>query len=186
MFGDHQAPDESRADAFARHLLVPADGLCLFLSKRFPVNESVLSDVVQRYLASPDVAATALHDVECLDGDMRQKWMGLPARTLATRFGWSDYYNGLQCCANRPRAPQHLLARAITGYIAGVVSTQTIATLRDTELTNIEAELHEAGIEPGYCAATQTHWPPTRSSQEFHSFRVVSELDSRSPAQSER
>ena len=54
---------ETRADAFARHLLIPLGGLEAVLDDGDHANEGVLSAVVQRYLVSPAMAAIALRDV---------------------------------------------------------------------------------------------------------------------------
>jgi hypothetical protein len=47
-----------------------------------------------------------------------------------------------------------LLARAIRGYAAGVVSVQTIATLQGTTSSAVGRELREAGIYPADSAVT--------------------------------
>jgi hypothetical protein len=52
----------------------------------------------------------------------------------------------LQASSDRRRAPQRLLARAITGYAEGVLSVQAIATLRGIDLEAIVKELGEAGV----------------------------------------
>ncbi|HEX4173481.1 MAG TPA: ImmA/IrrE family metallo-endopeptidase, partial [Acetobacteraceae bacterium] len=143
-----RTPEEIRADAFARHLLIPIEGLRQFVADRGPATESVLSDVVQRFLVSPQIAAIALNQAGYVDDDTKQKWMALTAPTLAVRFGWSDQYRALQIDSDQLRAPQLLLARTIKGYTEGVVSAQAIATLRDIMLDTAEAELREAGIEP--------------------------------------
>jgi hypothetical protein len=67
---------------------------------------------------------------------------------LAARFGWSDQYHALQADSNQRRAPQRLLARAISGYAEGVLSAQAIATLRSIPLDQVEEELREAGVVP--------------------------------------
>lgn len=143
-----RTPDEVQADAFARHLLIPLEGLREFLTKGERVTEAVLSNVVQRFLVSPQIAAIALHQAEYIDVNTKQTWMGLSAPTLAARFGWSDHYAALQAESDQRRAPQRLLARTIRGYAEGVVSAQTIATLRGITLEAATLELREAGIEP--------------------------------------
>lgn len=139
---------EIRADAFARHLLVPVDGLREFLGSREQVTQANLSAVVQRFLVSPAVAAIALQQAGYIDAAIKQKWMGLSTRQLAIRFGWSDQYRALQADSDQRRAPQRLLARAIKGYAEGVIPAQAIATLRGIALEAAEAELHEAGVVP--------------------------------------
>ena len=141
-----RSPGEIRADAFARHLLLPEGGLQRFLTDHGTVAEATLSAVVQRFLVSPAIAAIALHQTGYIDAAAKAAWMSLSARQLAVRFGWNDQYHALQADSDRRRAPQRLLARAIKGYAEGVVSAQTIATLRGVPREAAEAELREAGV----------------------------------------
>ncbi|MFT7839555.1 ImmA/IrrE family metallo-endopeptidase [Saccharothrix sp. BKS2] len=143
-----RTPVEVRADSFARHLLVPVDGLREFLSPRTAVTRSTLSAIVQRFLVSPAVASIALHQAGYIDATVKQEWMALSTPHLATRFGWGDQYRALQTESDQRRAPQRLLARAIRGYAEGVLPAQTIATLRRVAVETVEADLREAGIAP--------------------------------------
>jgi Zn-dependent peptidase ImmA (M78 family) len=143
-----RSPAEIRADAFARHLLVPAEGLREFTGTRSPVTMSTLSAVVQRFLVSPQIAAIALCQAGYIGETVKQEWMALTAPRLAARFGWSDQYQLLQAGSDRRRAPQRLLARAITGYAEGVLPAQAIATLRGISPQAALAELREAGVTP--------------------------------------
>ncbi|MGH3245257.1 MAG: ImmA/IrrE family metallo-endopeptidase [Trebonia sp.] len=146
-WGDRD-PTEVRADAFARHLLVPADGLRDFIGARSPVSLSTLSAVVQRFLVSPQIAAIALCQAGYVDEATKRDWMTLSAPQLAARFGWSDQYQTLQAYSDQRRAPQRLLARAITGYTEGVLPAQAIATLRGMSLEAVAKELEHAGVTP--------------------------------------
>ena len=146
-WGDRD-PAEIRADAFARHLLVPADGLRDFIGARSHVALSTLSAVVQRFLVSPQIAAIALCQAGYVDEATKRDWMTLSAPHLAARFGWSDQYQALQADSNQRRAPQRLLARAITGYTEGVLPAQAIATLRGMSLEAVVKELDQAGVTP--------------------------------------
>lgn len=141
-----RTPAEIRADAFARHLLVPAEGLREFIGARLSVGLSTLSAVVQRFLVSPQIAAIALRQAEYIDDVNKQEWMTLSAPQLAAWFGWTDQYQLLQASSDRRRAPQRLLARAITGYVEGVLPAQAIATLRGISLESLMEELAEAGV----------------------------------------
>ncbi len=143
-----RSPAEIRADAFARHLLVPARGLREFITAGSTIGLSALSAVVQRFLVSPQIAAIALRQAGYLDEATKQEWMTLSARQLAARFGWTDQYQALQASSDRRRAPQRLLARAITGYVEGVLPAQAIATLRGISLETLVEELGEAGVTP--------------------------------------
>ncbi|MGH3282222.1 MAG: ImmA/IrrE family metallo-endopeptidase, partial [Trebonia sp.] len=146
-WGD-RTPAEVRADAFARHLLVPLAGLRDFVGTRSPVTVSTLSAVVQRFLVSPQVAAIALCQANYIDEATKRAWMMLSAPQLAARFGWSDQYHALQVTSDQRRAPQRLLACAIVGYSEGILPAQAIATLRGMSLETVEAELEEAGVAP--------------------------------------
>jgi Zn-dependent peptidase ImmA (M78 family) len=147
---------EVRADAFARHLLLPVDGLREFLGSQELVPQSTLSAVVQRFLVSPALAAIALEQAGYIDAATKTEWMALSTFRLAVRFGWSDQYGALLADSDRRRAPQRLLARAINGYAEGVLSAQAIATLRGITLETAEAELREAGVVPAERPVTWT------------------------------
>jgi Zn-dependent peptidase ImmA (M78 family) len=141
-------PAEIRADAFARHLLVPVEGLRDFTGEGSPGGESVLSAVVQRFLVSPQIAAIALGQAGYIDEAVKRDWMTLSTPQLAARFGWADQYQVLQAGSDQRRAPQRLLARAITGYLEGVLPLQAIATLRGISPDALLGELREAGVTP--------------------------------------
>lgn len=143
-----RSPEEIRADAFARHLLVPADGLREFLGERELVTQAGLSQVMQRFLVSPQIAAIAMNQAGYIDDETKREWMALTAPKVAARFGWSDQYRALQTESDQRRAPQRLLARAIKGYAEGVLSAQAIATLRRITVGAAEADLREAGVVP--------------------------------------
>ncbi|WP_431903193.1 ImmA/IrrE family metallo-endopeptidase [Amycolatopsis thermoflava] len=139
---------EKRADAFARHLLLPLDGLREFLAGQEMPTQATLSAVVQLFVVSPAIAAIQLHEGGHIDAATKQEWMAITTPRLSARFGWSDQYRALQAESNHRRAPQRLLARAIKGYAESVVSAQTIATLRGISVAEAEAELAEAGVVP--------------------------------------
>jgi IrrE N-terminal-like domain len=143
-----RSPAEIRADAFARHLIVPVEGLREFLGNREFMTQSILSEIVQRFLVSPQIAAIALRQADYLDEATKQEWMALTAPQLAARFGWIDQYRASQADSDRRRAPQRLLARAIRGYAEGVLPARAIATLRGITLEAAEADLREAGVMP--------------------------------------
>ncbi|BEL01811.1 hypothetical protein Q0Z83_000020 [Actinoplanes sichuanensis] len=143
-----RSPAESRADAFARHLLLPPQGLREFLGDLSQPGLGDLSAVVQRFLVSPAIAAIALEQAGFIDAATKQQWMAMSAPQLAVRFGWSDQYRALEADANQRRAPQRLLARAIKGYTEGVLSVQAIATLRAVPVDTVAAELRDANIWP--------------------------------------
>ncbi|MCE7008790.1 ImmA/IrrE family metallo-endopeptidase [Kibdelosporangium philippinense] len=173
-----RSPAEIRADAFARHLLVPVEGLREFLGDRESVTQATLSAVVQRFLVSPQIAAIALHQANYVDDGTKQEWMALTAPQVASRFGWSDQYRALQADSNQRRAPQQLLARAIRGYAEAVVPAQAIATLRGITLEAAEADLREAGVVP---AEQEIAWAAPTELPDVHVDLAVLEEDLNAP-----
>lgn len=145
---DSRRPEEMRADSFARHLLIPQDGLKAFLGESRADSESALSSVVQRFLVSPAIAGIALEQAGYIDARTKTAWKGIYAPRLASRFGWMDQYRALQRDSDRTRAPQRLLARAVRAYEEGMVPAQAIANLRNLPLETVSNELGEAGITP--------------------------------------
>lgn len=154
VFGDwtedlaERSPEEIRADAFVRHLLIPRTGLTAFLGEGNEAEASTLSDVVQRFLVSPAIAAIAMRGAGMIDPSTCDSWMALTTPHLATRFGWTDHYATLQADSARLRAPQGLVTRAIAGYAVGVMSAQAVATLRGVPVETVEEELAAIGIVP--------------------------------------
>ncbi|OLR91265.1 toxin-antitoxin system, toxin component [Actinokineospora bangkokensis] len=148
--------EEVRADAFARHLLIPVEGVVTIVAGRTATDEAVLSEVVQRFLVSPQLAAIALHQAGQIDFATKQRWMAVTTPQLAIRFGWIDQYRSLQELSNKRRAPQRLLARAIRGYAEGILPAQAIATLLEVPVAQVETDLHDAGIVPVIPPATWT------------------------------
>lgn len=141
-----RSPEEQRADAFARHVLVPIDGVRRILGPRPEVTEADLADLVQRFHASPAIIAIQLNHAGYIAESRKKAWMALTAPALATRYGWADQYHALQSESDTRRAPQRLLARATTGYIESVVSLEAIARLRATTTEQVLADFDEAGI----------------------------------------
>ncbi|WP_112249019.1 ImmA/IrrE family metallo-endopeptidase [Kribbella monticola] len=154
-------PEEIRADAFARHLLVPIPGIEAVLAERTS-NKAIgdskrgtkqislpeLSMIVQRFKASPSLVAIQLYNGGWIGATQKKDWMTLSTPTLASRFGWSDLYHGWQQESETRRAPQRLLSRAIQGYVANVVSLAAVARLRDLPVEQVQAEFELAGIVP--------------------------------------
>lgn len=154
---NHDAPVERRAQSFARHLLIPRGGIqhLLNIHETQPqdresgvVDVRLLSDLVQRFQVSPAMAALQLRGMTAIDQHAWEEWSSLSTRSLAARFGWADQYAAWQSESRQHRAPQRLLARAVAGYLAGVVSLATVASVRGVAPEVLAAEFADAGIEP--------------------------------------
>lgn len=152
---DERTPEEIQADAFARHLLMPLGAVSAAVQGSAPT-AALLSDLVQKYKASPSIVAIQLREAGAIDQDTCREWSALSAGRLASQFGWHSEYSSLVSETRKPRAPQALLARAVEGYRWGLVTPATIARLdghRDPRL--VTEQLKADGIVPleAECAA---------------------------------
>lgn len=154
VFEDHAAqvngtiPDdvEHRARAFARHLLVPLEAVKRFVTA--PVDMASLSRLMQTFEVSPPIAAIQLREAGLIGEELCSQWCELDVPEVATRFGWMDRYEAMQAESRQPRAPQRLLQRAIRGYVEGVVTLETLASIRGVTVNEMADELDSAGIKP--------------------------------------
>ena len=133
-----RSPEEIRADAFARHLLLPLDGIRL----RVPTDAlSVLSDLVQEFEVSPHIAAIQLRTLGLIDAGTCTVWSARSAANLATTFGWGSQYRSLVMDSSAPRAPQSLMARAVEGYQRGVLGITELAAWYGQDVIELERAL---------------------------------------------
>ena len=139
---------EIRADAFARHLLAPSSGVQQTTERAAGDPSGHLSDVVQRYLVSPAIAAIVLADCGLISAETKTDLMVLTTYQVAARNGWLDQYRSLQDASNRQRAPQSLLRRATAAYSEGLIGLPIIAALRGLPLATVQAEFDDLGITP--------------------------------------
>lgn len=149
--------EEQRADCFARHLLVPEQGVLEFLdhqkaNAKGSAHGSVSFDdfavLVQRFTVSPSMMAIVLSNLELIDNDTKREWMRWSTRALATKFGWLERYQIMQFASQQRRAPQRLLARAVSAYELGLLTAQDTATLRGISEKQVLKEFEESGIFP--------------------------------------
>jgi Zn-dependent peptidase ImmA (M78 family) len=139
---------ETRAQAFARHLLLPTEAVHRFMARRKTRNLATFSDLVQRFQVSPAIVAIQLCQGGYLAEDSYQRFSSMYTPSLAARFGWMDQYRALQAESRQRRSPQRLLARAVAGYAMDVVTIETLASVRGLPVTDLVIELDEAGITP--------------------------------------
>jgi len=137
-----RSPQEIRADAFARHLLLPLDAI----RRRFPTSEvevflSDLSDLVQEFEVSPHLAAIQLRTLSLIDQDTCSSWGLLSTTQLAISFGWLSQYRSLAADSAQPRAPQSLMTRAVEGYRRGVLGITELATWYGQDAADLEQQL---------------------------------------------
>ncbi|MGX6608278.1 ImmA/IrrE family metallo-endopeptidase [Micromonosporaceae bacterium Da 78-11] len=138
-----RSPEEIRADAFARHLLLPLDGVRhrIATDTQGGLALSVLSDLVQEFEVSPRIAAIQLRTLGLIDAGTCTAWSARSAANLATTFGWASQYRSLAADSSTPRAPQSLMARAVEGYQRGVLGITELATWYGQDASELATEL---------------------------------------------
>jgi Zn-dependent peptidase ImmA (M78 family) len=137
-----RGPEEIRADAFARHLLLPLDGVRRrFSEPEDEISLADLSDLVQEFEVSPHLAAIQLRTAKLIDRATCDAWSALSARYLATSFGWLSQYRSLAADSTQPRAPQGLMIKAVKGYRKGVLGITELATWYGQEAAELERAL---------------------------------------------
>ncbi|MGP7813705.1 ImmA/IrrE family metallo-endopeptidase [Glutamicibacter soli] len=145
---DERTPEEIQADAFARHLLFPLTAATVAAKGQEPTM-GLLSNLVQRYMASPQIVAIQLRTVGAIDAVTCERWGRTTGRQLASQFGWHAEYEAHAALSREPRAPQALLARAVEGYRWGLISAATLARLDGkSDPASVADELNQHGVRP--------------------------------------
>jgi Zn-dependent peptidase ImmA (M78 family) len=140
-----RSPEEIRADAFARHLLLPLAGARRRLAAlEGRASVAHLSELVQEFEVSPSIAAIQLRTLGRIDAKTCAEWAGQSTSRLAAHFGWLSQYRGLAEDSAHPRAPQALMIRAVDGYHRGVLGIVEVATWYGQDRADLEAQLGPA------------------------------------------
>lgn len=137
-----RTPEEIRADAFARHLLLPVEAVTARLGPRQGgAGEADLSTLVQEFEVSPHLAAIQLRHAGYITASVCDQWRTLSAATVAARHGWLGKYRTLVAESSQPRAPQGLVTMAVEGYRRGVLGINELAAWYDQSPADLQAEL---------------------------------------------
>lgn len=127
-----RSPAEIRADAFARHLLLPVAALQARFGSSAQlaagIDEAELAAVVQEFEVSPQLAAIQLKQAGLINLASYKALSSLTTAKLATRYGWLTQYKTLALASAQPRSPQELMRRAVEGYAAGVLGIAELAS----------------------------------------------------------
>ncbi|TFD70535.1 ImmA/IrrE family metallo-endopeptidase [Cryobacterium fucosi] len=144
--------EEIRADAFARHLLAPSEGVTGFLGgiqkTRRDLNEADLSRVVRYFEVSTQIALIQLDRAGWLAPGQREEWSSLSVGKLAARHGWTDEHQASQQKANTPQAPMRIVELAMDAYENNLIGLEVVARIRGLTTEKVQAELNEYGIMP--------------------------------------
>lgn len=149
--------EENRATEFARHLLIPIEGLIELLGEpgETEVTEAVLSNVVERFAVSPHMAAIQLRESGYIDAATATRFADLTTPALATRYGWLALYRRWSADSSAVRPPRRIVTAAINAYIAHDATIAVIANLQGTTPEATAADLEAADITPAEPADDQ-------------------------------
>lgn len=145
---------ESRANSFARHLLLPHDALDDFLTtadatyRKLELPERALSSVVAFFEVSGAVAAIQLRQTGWISSEQYEEWKGIEASYLAKRYGWAAERDRRVDDAKAERPPRRMLDNATEAYIDHLLSVETLAHIGGSAVGELQASLEADGIRP--------------------------------------
>lgn len=130
----HVAHDETRAHAFARHLLAPLDGVRRLANKASGL--TLGSDIVRHYQVSPDVASIQMRLIGAPASDVAAV-KAATAESLARQFGWAHQRSAALELSNVVRPPRVIVAGARAAFDANALSAAVTARLSREPLADV-------------------------------------------------
>jgi Zn-dependent peptidase ImmA (M78 family) len=145
-----RTPGEQRADAFARHLLAPLEGVrALVAASRDQDPWALASAVIRHFGVSPVVASIQLKETGAVSVDTASELRGRRASWYATYFGWDAERKQLVREAQAAQPPRRIVANATAAYIRGDLSAAVLARVKgERDAEALEAELRSQDITP--------------------------------------
>jgi len=145
--GRPRPPEEVRADTFARHLLIPADGVrsWLLANDVTTVTEAEWAALANVYRVSPEVVLIQLRELGRAPAGLDGPPTG---RRLAYRHGWGPAYDLAQAAARADRPAVRLVDRATRAYRQGKLGLPPLAKLLGMSVNDARAALADAGVVP--------------------------------------
>lgn len=147
--GSNKPRQEVRADEFARHLLIPIEGVRAWFDANVTavVSEAEFAAVVDAFRVSPEVAFIQLKmagytPVGLSRGDLPT------GRNLAYRHGRGTAFDVNQATARTVRPPVRLVERATRAYESGKLGLPPLANLIGRPPAEVQAVLADAGVLP--------------------------------------
>lgn len=149
MIGSAGSPRETRANAFARHLLAPLEGVEGVMRRRGTLKGAVtdadLSEIVRHYEVSPQVAAIQLKELGWISSAEHSRRTLPTARRLAILHGWIDKFQEDSRRSQQPLAPRKLAAAVLQAYAQGTTNEAAVARAFGSDLQSVRAVLEESG-----------------------------------------
>lgn len=158
---DHQlfgrGREETRANAFAAHFLMPAKGIERIIHRSGgEASPQVILEMQYSYRVSLDALLWHLKNLGKISEQRRSWYAESGSRSLAMRYGYIFEWSQLEEMRNQIRPPLRILKRAMKAYGSGLIGIERLADLMATDPDKLRKELEDAGItfEGGWPADT--------------------------------
>lgn len=133
---------ESRAHAFARHLLLP---LAAVKSARQThasySDEQLLNWCVRRYGLSPQMSAYQLKNARLIGTETCDEFSVISGSALAAKYGWSDLLRARDASVSVARKPRRLQEKATQAYLSGKMPLNELAVITGRKASELREEL---------------------------------------------
>lgn len=147
-----RTPQEIRADAFARHLLIPVYGLNSYLEgldlAKGKLTEADISRIVRYFTVSPRMVLIQLKKSGWITVQQDEEWHDLTVPRLAARHGWSDEHHASQKKSETQQPPMRIVAEAVKAYEHNLLGIEAIAVIRNMEVSALKLEFDANDIRP--------------------------------------
>lgn len=132
---------ESRAQSFARHLLLPVEAVEAE-STAWPnaSHRDLLNLLVRRYGLSPMMAAYQMRRARIIDETECQQFCQYTCPQLARIYGWTDLNNARDEAVRKLVPPRRLAQLSIEAYRQGELSPAELAVVLHTTVETVVAD----------------------------------------------
>lgn len=144
--GSTNSRTETRANEFARNLLVPAPDLRRRTETNGQWTAAHVAQVAWEYQVSPTVVAIQLSRHGMAPDSLVQEVSAMSADVWSYIGGWESERAALTASAATKRVPHPLSVRALLAWCDGSATTEVLARLHDTNPKDMENLLREAGV----------------------------------------
>lgn len=141
-----RGPNETRAQAFARHFLFPLSAARQIVD-RWPDPEARMNEAIERFGVSPTVAAIQFKAIGALTEEESTRLTSKKTSNwYARRYGWVDKLQSDNAVAQTHQAPRGLMRRAMIAYQRGLLPIGELARWQGMPVSELEQLLDAEDI----------------------------------------
>jgi Zn-dependent peptidase ImmA (M78 family) len=150
LFGGSRQTQETRANAFAAHFLMPEEGIRAHLRGRgLPLDEHTVVELQHQFGVSLEALLWHLSNLRLISPRLRDSLQRAGPKALALRHGYIAEWAELERDRYVVRPPARLLRRALDAYERGLIGAERVAhLLQHPDPEQLRRELEDAGITP--------------------------------------